>query len=96
MSMKKAVAQAEDLVPGVWELASMALAIQEAIYRGDFLGGGVPGGHECAGGKGRGRPGSDPDGGGRADQCVPADRRVKQKKPLAAANGEGCEGYREF
>ena len=36
MSMKKAVAKAEDLVPGVWELASMALAIQEAIYRGTF------------------------------------------------------------
>ena len=36
MTMKKAVAQAEDLVPGVWELASMALAIQEAIYRGTF------------------------------------------------------------
>ena len=36
MSMKKAVAQAEDLVPGAWELASMALAIQEAIYRGTF------------------------------------------------------------
>ena len=34
MTMKQAVAQAEDLVPGVWELASMALAIQEAIYRG--------------------------------------------------------------
>lgn len=36
MTMKQAVAQAEDLVPGVWELASMALAIQEAIYRGTF------------------------------------------------------------
>ena len=36
MSMKKAVAKAEDLVPSVWELASMALAIQEAIYRGTF------------------------------------------------------------
>ena len=36
MSMKQAVGKAEDLVPGVWELASMALAIQEAIYRGTF------------------------------------------------------------
>ena len=34
--LKKAVGKAEDLVPGVWELASMALAIQEAIYRGTF------------------------------------------------------------
>ena len=34
--LKKAVGKAEDLVPGVGELASMALAIQEAIYRGTF------------------------------------------------------------
>lgn len=36
MSMKQAVRQVEDLGPQAWELASMALAIQEAIYRGTF------------------------------------------------------------
>ena len=34
--VKKAAGKGEDLVPGVGELASMALAIQEAIYRGTF------------------------------------------------------------
>lgn len=36
MSMKQAVRKVEDLGPQAWELASMALAIQEAIYRGTF------------------------------------------------------------
>ena len=36
MSMKQAVGKVEDLAPQAWELASMALAIQEAIYRGTF------------------------------------------------------------
>lgn len=34
--LKKAVGKVEDLGPQAWELASMALAIQEAIYRGTF------------------------------------------------------------
>ena len=34
--LKQAVRKVEDLGPQAWELASMALAIQEAIYRGTF------------------------------------------------------------
>lgn len=32
----EAVSTAEDLVVGTWEVASQALAVQEAIYRGTF------------------------------------------------------------
>lgn len=34
--IKQAVSTAEDLVVGTWEVASLALAVQEGIYHGTF------------------------------------------------------------